>query len=116
VYADIRGLDGIELVANGRSWGGKIENFIYLNIERETDVVAHQLKAGIRPQMMHVVSGSGVELSTHKTSYPCSTGRSQRCDPMNPAPPVTRTRRSVNMSEPSGSSRPRVEIFFVSFA
>src|SRR6266508_4554947 len=47
---------------NGRSWAGKIENFIDLNIEREADVVAHQLKAGIRPQMMHVASGAGVEI------------------------------------------------------
>ena len=46
----------------GRSRAGKIENFVNLNIESETDVVAHQFKAGMRPQMMHVVSRPGVEI------------------------------------------------------
>src|SRR5512141_1025168 len=32
------------------------------------------------------------KLSTHRTSSPRAISRSHRCDPMNPAPPVTRTR------------------------
>src|SRR4051794_12164962 len=31
------------------------------------------------------------KLSTQRTSCPSATRRSQRCEPMNPAPPVTRT-------------------------
>jgi hypothetical protein len=55
-------LHRIKLVVNGRSRAGKIENFVNLNIESETDVVAHQFKAGMRLQMMHVVSRPGVEI------------------------------------------------------
>ena len=32
------------------------------------------------------------KLSTHNTSPPSSSKRSHRCDPINPAPPVTRVR------------------------
>jgi hypothetical protein len=45
-------------------------------------------------------------LSTHKTSCPCSSKRSIRCEPRNPAPPVTRTRfresrfRTLRVSSP----------------
>src|SRR5215472_5988518 len=35
------------------------------------------------------------KLSTQRTSQPCSSRRSHRCEPMKPAPPVTRTRRRV---------------------
>src|SRR5690349_19305628 len=31
------------------------------------------------------------KLSTHRTSWPCSSSRSQRCDPRKPAPPVTKS-------------------------
>src|SRR5271170_2764583 len=32
------------------------------------------------------------KLSTHRTSFPLLRSRSQRCEPRNPAPPVTRMR------------------------
>src|SRR5207302_10343469 len=32
------------------------------------------------------------KLSAHSTSLPSATSRSQRCEPRNPAPPVTRIR------------------------
>src|SRR5262249_38302445 len=62
VHADFRSLHRIKLVVNGRSRTGQIENFIGLDVERETNVMAHQLEASIRQQMMHVASGPGVEI------------------------------------------------------
>src|SRR5262245_42149076 len=62
VHADLRGLHRIKLVVNGRSWAGKIENFIDFDVERETNVVAHQLEARIRQQMMDVASRPRVEI------------------------------------------------------
>jgi hypothetical protein len=32
------------------------------------------------------------KLSTHRTSCPCCSSRSHKCDPTNPDPPVTRIR------------------------
>jgi hypothetical protein len=62
VHADLRGLHRIKLVVNGRSRTGQIENFIDFDVERETNVMAHQLEARIRQQMMHVASRPGVEI------------------------------------------------------
>src|SRR5215468_973814 len=62
VHADFRSLHGIKLVVNGRSRAGQIENFIDFDVERETNVMAHQLEARIRQQMMHLASGPGVEI------------------------------------------------------
>src|SRR5262249_61891505 len=62
VHADFRSLHRIKLVVNGRSWAGKIENFIDFDVEREANVMAHQLESRIRQQMMHVASGPGVEI------------------------------------------------------
>src|SRR5215472_18766514 len=61
-HADLRGLHRIKLVVNGRSRTGQIENFIDFDIKREANVMAHQLKASIRQQMMHVASRPGVEI------------------------------------------------------
>jgi hypothetical protein len=47
---------------NGRSRTGQIENFIDFDVERETNVMAHQLEARVRQQMMHVASCPGVEI------------------------------------------------------
>src|SRR5207244_7792327 len=48
-------------------------------------------------------------LSTHKTSSPWATSRSHRCEPRNPAPPVTRTRLATTLmagpSPPHPASR-----------
>src|SRR5262245_25007832 len=62
VHADLCGLHRIELIVHGRSRAGKIENFIDFDVERETNVMAHQLEARIRQQMMYVASGPGVEI------------------------------------------------------
>src|SRR5215468_9517033 len=62
VHTDCRGLHRIKLVVNGRSWTSQIENFIDFDVERETNVMAHQLEARIRQQMMHVASRPGVEI------------------------------------------------------
>jgi len=48
VHADFRSLHGIKLVVNGRSRAGQIKNFIDFDVERETNVMAHQLEARIR--------------------------------------------------------------------
>src|SRR5262249_35965124 len=40
------------------------------------------------------------KLSTQRTSSPRPNSRSHRWEPMNPAPPVTRTRRSLNICLP----------------
>src|SRR5215510_4898016 len=62
MHADLCGLYRIELIVHGRSWTGQIENFIDFDVERETYVMAHQLEARIRQQMMHVASRPGVEI------------------------------------------------------
>jgi hypothetical protein len=46
-------------------WGsgtGQIVNLVHFNIERETDVVPHELEKGVTQQMLHVVSSSSVEI------------------------------------------------------
>src|SRR5262249_24126154 len=62
VLADLCGLHRIELIMHGRSRTSQIENFIDFDVERETNVMAHQLEASIRQQMMHVASRPGVEI------------------------------------------------------
>ena len=62
VHTDLRGLHRIELIVHGRSRAGQIENFIDLDVERETNVMTHQLETRIRQQMMHIVSRAGVEI------------------------------------------------------
>src|SRR3984893_827154 len=37
------------------------------------------------------------QLSSHKTSSPWASSRSHRCEPKNPAPPVTRTRLATTL-------------------
>src|SRR5262249_41547990 len=43
------------------------------------------------------------KLSTQRTSSPRASSRSHRWEPMNPAPPVTRTRRLLNICLPHHS-------------
>ena len=62
VHADLRGLHRVELIMHGRRRAGEIENFVDFDIERKTDVVAHQLEQRVREQMLHVASSSGVEI------------------------------------------------------
>src|SRR5262245_49433637 len=62
MHADLRRLHRVELIVDGRSRTGEIENLIDLNIERETNVVASQLEQRVRQQMMYVVPSPGVEV------------------------------------------------------
>src|SRR5262249_39829157 len=107
MHADLCGLYRIELIVHGRSWTGQIENFIDFDVERETYVMAHQLEARIRQQMMHVASRPGVEIIDAQ-NFVAAFQQAIAKVPINPAPPVTRTRRSDNIRKPSGSSRRRV--------
>src|SRR5260221_12063729 len=45
------------------------------------------------------------KLSTQRTSSPRASSRSHRWEPMNPAPPVTRTRRLLNICLPHHSQQ-----------
>src|SRR6185437_9619697 len=49
-------------------------------------------KAGLGSRCSTLCRVPVKKLSTHSTSHPCASSRSHRCDPRNPAPPVTRTR------------------------
>src|SRR5262249_42305747 len=62
MHADLCGLHRIELIMHGRSRTSQIENFIDFDVERETNVMAHQLETRIRQQMMHVAPGPSVEI------------------------------------------------------
>jgi hypothetical protein len=48
------GLDGIMLVVNGGCGASKIVNLVNLDIEREANIVAHQLESGVSDQMFYV--------------------------------------------------------------
>ena len=61
---------------------------IDFDIQREGDVMTHQLETRVGLQVRNICFGSGKKLSTHKTSCPSATNRSQRWDPKNPEPPV----------------------------
>src|ERR1700730_2309231 len=62
VHAHLSGLYRVKLIMDRGSGTGQIINLIHLNIERETDVVAHELKKGVTQQMLPVVSRSSVEI------------------------------------------------------
>ena len=62
VYAGLGGLHRVELVVDGRSRAGQIEDFVGLDVKRESDVVAHQLEHRLGEQMGDVVLGAGVEI------------------------------------------------------
>src|SRR2546430_17152335 len=63
MHADLRGLHRVELVMNGRSRASQIEDFIHLNVERETDVMPGQLEPRVRQEMMHVVASGRIEIA-----------------------------------------------------
>ena len=49
--AGLGGLHWINLIMNGRSWTGEVENPIDLNIERKRNVVPNQFEARLREKM-----------------------------------------------------------------
>ncbi|GCC46270.1 hypothetical protein chiPu_0030377 [Chiloscyllium punctatum] len=59
VNAGLGGLHRIELVMNRRSRTRQIVDLVHLDIERERDVVAHDLEPGIADQMRNVGPAAG---------------------------------------------------------
>ena len=59
VHAGLGGLHGVELVVDGRSRAGQVVDLVDLDVEREGDVVAHELEVGVVEQMQDVVLGAG---------------------------------------------------------
>ena len=51
-HARFRRLHGIMLIMDGRGCTGEIIDFVYLNIERKSDIVADKFKARMRKQML----------------------------------------------------------------
>jgi hypothetical protein len=82
---------------NGRRRAGEIVNLVDFDIEREADIVSNELNLefNIRPARFGRVAVK--KLSTQRTSSPRANSCSHRWEPMNPAPPVTRTRRLLSI-------------------
>ena len=117
VDADLRGLHRIELVVNGRSRASEIEDFIDLDIEGETDVVAHQLKQRIREQAMHVAPRAGVEIINTQhfvaaLQQPVAKVRSNKSCPAGDEDATFGQHGGV-LPQDNG---PRAELVFLSFA
>jgi hypothetical protein len=55
-------LDGIELIVHRRSRTGKVEDLIDFDIQRERDVVAHELEARTAHEVSDVASAAGEEV------------------------------------------------------
>ncbi len=62
MHADLGGLHRIELVMDGRRRAGKVVDLIHLDIERETDIVAQQLKTWMVQQMGNLGTPAGIEV------------------------------------------------------
>src|SRR5215813_4432533 len=63
--------------------------------------MSSNLEFDMRPDTFNRVAVK--KLSTQRTSSPRASSRSHRWEPMNPAPPVTRTRRLLNICLPHHS-------------
>ena len=62
MHAGLSGLHWVELVVNGRCRTGQVVDLIHLNIERKSDIVAHQLEVRMIEQMGNVVLGAREEV------------------------------------------------------
>ena len=62
VDACLGGLDGIELVVDGRGRAGQVIDLIHLDVQGEGNVVAHQLEMGVIEERNDVVLGPGEEV------------------------------------------------------
>ena len=62
MYAGFRRLDRVELVVDRGCRAGQIVYFVDLNVEREGNIVAHQLKVGVVHQMGNIGFAAGEEV------------------------------------------------------
>jgi hypothetical protein len=62
VHADLGGLHRVKLIMDRRGGTGEIVTLVYLNIERETNIMTRYLEHGVRQQMLHVMSRSRVAI------------------------------------------------------
>jgi hypothetical protein len=62
VHAGFGGLHGVELVVDRRGRAGQVIDLVDFDIEREGDVVAHQLEIRVVEEMGDVVLGAGEEV------------------------------------------------------
>src|SRR4051794_34225466 len=62
MHTDFGGLHRVELVVHRRGRASEIEDLIDLDVERKTDVVTRELKAGIAQEMVHVAPCPGIEI------------------------------------------------------
>ena len=61
-HAGLGGLNRIALIVDRRGRAGKVVNFIDLDVQRERDVVAHELEPRLPMQVVHVVLGAGEQV------------------------------------------------------
>jgi hypothetical protein len=62
VHAGLGGLHRVELVVDRRGRAGQVVDLVDLHVEREGDVVAHQLEVRVAEQVDDVVLGAGEEV------------------------------------------------------
>src|SRR5262245_2191651 len=62
MHADLGGLHRVELIVHRRGRASEIIDLVNLDIERKTDVMAGQLKARMREEVVNVAPRSGVEV------------------------------------------------------
>ena len=94
-HAGLDGLDRIVLVVHRRGRAGEMKDAIDFEQDRLDDVVADEFEvADGRCRCRMLARLPLKKLSRQMTSCPSRSSRSHRCDPRNPAPPVTSTRTS----------------------
>ena len=98
VHARLRRLHRVVLVVHRRCRAGKIVDFVDFDIERKRHVVPHQLEALFADEVRDVALRTGEEVVDADHVAPSAIKRSHRCEPRNPAPPVTRIRFSKCMT------------------
>ena len=59
MHAGLGGLHGIELVMHGRGRAGEVINLVGFHIERERDVMAHQLKGRVGQELGDILAPAG---------------------------------------------------------
>ncbi len=90
-------LHRVALVEDRRGRAREVVDLVDLDVQREGHVVPHDLEARVVAQVREVGPRPGVEVVHDQdlvTRRPA--GGATRCEPMNPAPPVTRIRRSTS--------------------
>ena len=103
------------LIVDRRCGASKIIDLVQFQVEWEGHIVADELEARIGTLRCSIFCLVPVNrLSTHKTSCPCLSNLSIKCEPRNPAPPVTRIRLRLSYKRAT-SSTPRWLISIHSF-